>query len=180
MTDLTADLFAPFFQAVHGYPPHRWQDRLARQVLDTGRWPSLLDLPTGVGKTSALDIAVFALAANPSQFPRRIAFVVDRRLIVDQVGHQAAKLAAALAEPSDSVVAQVASQLRDLSGVGRWQWAPTSPISWECRSANSCICAKSCSTKCALGEPSRETCCDIIHSTLCAQSISRRLTGNAG
>lgn len=81
--------FTRFFQLCHDSSPYRWQTRLAGQVLADGRWPPALDLPTGSGKTSAIDIALYALAfaAHEGQrgpFPRRILFVVDRRVLVDQ------------------------------------------------------------------------------------------------
>ena len=53
--------FADFFSAVHGYPPFPWQQRLMNRVVGGG-WPDILDLPTGSGKTAALDVALFALA----------------------------------------------------------------------------------------------------------------------
>jgi CRISPR-associated endonuclease/helicase Cas3 len=93
--------FAAFFAAVHRVPPFPWQDRLLHQIAEDGRWPAVLDLPTGSGKTAALDIAVFHLALEASrgperQAPIRIAFVVDRRLIVDDAFIRAERLGAAL------------------------------------------------------------------------------------
>ena len=74
--------FAAFFTAVQGVPPFPWQDRLLHQIVKDGRWPAVLDLPTGSGKTAALEIAVFHLALEASRGPERqaatrIAFVVD-------------------------------------------------------------------------------------------------------
>src|SRR5690606_17846976 len=48
---------------------------------------------TGTGKTTTLLVALFALAVDPTRFHRRIALVVDRRIIVDQVEAYARKLA---------------------------------------------------------------------------------------
>ncbi len=61
----------------------------------------MLDLPTGAGKTAALDIAVFHLALDAAgggerRAPVRIAFVVDRRLIVDDAFARARELCRAL------------------------------------------------------------------------------------
>src|SRR5262250_445621 len=91
--------FAAFFKAVWGVDPFPWQVRLLSRLAtgqdahhnyagDAGLWPDVLDLPTGSGKTAALDIAVFHLALEAAKgtdrrAPLRIAFVVDRRLIVD-------------------------------------------------------------------------------------------------
>ena len=56
--ELMPDDFAAFFGAVHGFEPFPWQARLLRQIAAEGKWPDVLDLPTGSGKTAALDIAV--------------------------------------------------------------------------------------------------------------------------
>ena len=81
--------FPRFFEACRDVKPYPWQVRLANQVLANGIWPDALDLPTGSGKTSAVDIALYALsaAAHGGEFgvhPRRIIVVVDRRVLVDQ------------------------------------------------------------------------------------------------
>ena len=51
-------------------------------------WPDAIDLPTASGKTACLDIAVYALAAQASDpnrsNARRVWFVVDRRIVVDE------------------------------------------------------------------------------------------------
>lgn len=111
--------FGAFHSAVHGWAPFDWQQRLLEQIVQERRWPSVLDLPTGAGKTTCLDIALFALALDAeSSNPwcaRRIAMVVDRRVVVDQVAERGRKLAQALAAPSAPVVTEVARRLRLLS-----------------------------------------------------------------
>lgn len=97
--------FPAFFRGVHGHEPFPWQRRLVERVLRDGAWPAFLDLPTGAGKTAALDAAVFILAATASaggRAPRRIVLVVDRRVIVDQASERASNLARTLAEPASS------------------------------------------------------------------------------
>jgi CRISPR-associated endonuclease/helicase Cas3 len=99
----TADDFPEFFRAVHGVEPFPWQTRLLRDwVAGPQGWPSVLDLPTGSGKTAALDVTVFHLAMEAEKgaarrAPVRIAFVVDRRLIVDDAYLRAKRIEAALA-----------------------------------------------------------------------------------
>lgn len=110
--------FAEFFEHVHQRPPFPWQARLADKVLSEGRWPSLLDLPTGVGKTSAIDVALFALASRPDAFPRRILLVVDRRVVVDQGADHARKIRASLKEATAGAAGAVARSLRALFGGG--------------------------------------------------------------
>ena len=99
---LSAAEFAEFFHVVHGHEPYPWQVRLTEQVLSEGKWPEVIDLPTGTGKTAVLDAAVFALAARPTVFPRRVVFVVDRRIVVDQVFERARRISNAIREATNS------------------------------------------------------------------------------
>ena len=109
--------FEEFFLAVHGHEPFPWQARLARQVLDQDQgWPDLLDLPTGTGKTSALDVALYALAAAPARMPRRTLLVVDRRIVVDQGAEHARRLRQKMMAGREGPAAAVAARLRALWG----------------------------------------------------------------
>lgn len=102
LPNLAPEHFADFFRAVHGYAPFLWQARLAAEVLAHGRWPEVVSLPTSAGKTSLIDIAVFALACEaekPAAERRtalRIFFVIDRRVVADEAFDRAEKIAAAL------------------------------------------------------------------------------------
>lgn len=122
MGDLGPEDFAHYFEAVHGYNPFPWQTRLLERVAEHGRWPSLLDLPTGTGKTAAIDVALFHLAldaARPAverQAPRRIVMVVDRRTVVDQAFERAKTIAVALSRATTGVLGEVRSRLCSLSG----------------------------------------------------------------
>ncbi|MES2739012.1 MAG: type I-U CRISPR-associated helicase/endonuclease Cas3 [Verrucomicrobiota bacterium] len=125
MSTLTADQFSDFFHAVHGVRPFPWQERLMLRVLDAGKgWPQAITLPTASGKTSCIDIALFALAAQAELLsdqrtaPRRIAFVVDRRIIVDEAGARAKKIAHALKTRAkeSSIIRSVADRLLFLAG----------------------------------------------------------------
>ena len=66
-------------------------------MLERG-WPALIDVPTGLGKTAVLDIAVYAAALGSEYSRRRVFLVVDRRLIVDQAHEHATRIQQALAE----------------------------------------------------------------------------------
>jgi CRISPR-associated endonuclease/helicase Cas3 len=118
---VSPEQFAEFFHALHGYPPFRWQQRLV-ELVATGDWPQALALPTASGKTACLDIALFALACQadlpPEErtAPRRIFFVVDRRIIVDEAHTRAAKIGLKLAHASDGVLCAVAERLRKVAG----------------------------------------------------------------
>ncbi len=70
MGALHASDFARFHQAIHGYPPFSWQERLLHQVLENKAWPKVLDLPTGSGKTTCIDIALFLIAHTAEARPR--------------------------------------------------------------------------------------------------------------
>jgi CRISPR-associated endonuclease/helicase Cas3 len=112
--------FSPFFREVHGVDPFPWQRTLLERVAKTGGWPGVLELPTGCGKTAAIDIALFHLALDASKGEARraavrIAFVVDRRLVVDDAYARAHKLQDALTNPRGAITARVATELRVLS-----------------------------------------------------------------
>jgi CRISPR-associated endonuclease/helicase Cas3 len=111
--------FSRFFAAVNdGHNPFGWQERLLDTLLRHGRWPDQIAAPTGAGKTSAIDIHVFAtaltVASGGPRLPRRLAMVVDRRVLVDDQYERARALARLLARPEDDVVAEVAKVLASL------------------------------------------------------------------
>lgn len=117
---LTAEDFDTFFEQLYQANPFPWQQRLARQAL-AGQWPTPVAAPTASGKTATLDIAVFALAAGAPGAARRIFFVVDRRIVVDEASRRASALADRLqralkARRSDGVVRRVAEALLEQSG----------------------------------------------------------------
>lgn len=51
-------------------------------------WPRVIGLPTASGKNAIIDIAVFALAVRAPEACRRIGFVVDRRVAVDEASER--------------------------------------------------------------------------------------------
>ncbi len=125
--ELGAADFAVFFRAIHGYDPFPWQRKLVDLLADGDEWPDVLDLPTGSGKTAALDAAVFHLALrfkSPARAALRIALVVDRRLVVDDAYERAEKITCLLENPAKAaadyrpVVAEVARRLQRLAGDG--------------------------------------------------------------
>lgn len=139
MRELSIDDFDSYYAEVHGQgaEPFPWQRRLMHAVANEGSWPSLLDLPTGSGKTTALDIAVFAQALDAARppterrAPRRVVLVVDRRTIVDQAHERAMKLSRALrdARPEAApVLSEVAERLAGIGGDPASSAAPVSPL----------------------------------------------------
>lgn len=126
MPELNAADFSAFFTELWADVPFQWQKDLAERVLlnKTEPWPEGIALPTASGKTACIDIAVFALAAQagrlaldqPLTAPRRIFFVVDRRVIVDEAYERARKIADRLRGATKGILSSVANQLRRLSG----------------------------------------------------------------
>lgn len=118
--DLGPEHFDAFYHELHGYAPFPWQRMLAERVT-TGEWPACIDLPTASGKTACIDIAVFALACQADRpigertAPRRIFFVVDRRIVVDEAFSRARRIARRLAGAREGVLRVVADRLRSLS-----------------------------------------------------------------
>jgi CRISPR-associated endonuclease/helicase Cas3 len=115
--------FAEFYEALHGRDPFPWQTRLADQVL-AADWPDLLDLPTGTGKTSALDVALYAMARVPERAPRRAILVVDRRIVVEQGAVHARMVCRKLAEARRGPLFAIAEVLRGLFGGKEEHGAP--------------------------------------------------------
>lgn len=126
MPDLDAQGFGDFFDALWQKPPFAWQQALAERVLnrDIDPWPEAIALPTAAGKTACIDIAVYALASQARRIhenqtlsaPRRIFFVVDRRVIVDEAFERARKLAETLENAKEGILKEVADRLRQLAG----------------------------------------------------------------
>lgn len=71
-------------------PPFPWQQRLLDAML-SGDVPPVLDLPTGLGKTSVMAIWLVARLLGAA-VPRRLVYVVDRRAVVDQATEEAMRL----------------------------------------------------------------------------------------
>jgi CRISPR-associated endonuclease/helicase Cas3 len=130
MTEMPA--FSDFYREVHGRNPFPWQARLAAQVLEDQRWPSNIGVPTGLGKTSTLDVAVWSLACSMARLgprrslPTRIWYVVNRRLLVDEAHDHAMRLSRLLLEASESpasALGRVANALYAGQAV-RWEHGP--------------------------------------------------------
>ena len=111
--------FETFYRAVHGYEPFVWQSELARTVAESGEWPRQISAPTGAGKTSVLDIAVWALARDVDRHgpsgrtvPLRTFLTVERRLVVDGACEHATAISDAI--ETEPELAAVRGALRKL------------------------------------------------------------------
>lgn len=108
--------FTDFYIAIHGRNPFHWQEDLADRVLKDVKWPEKISVPTASGKTSILDVAVFTLAKQAESgsartVPMRTLFVVDRRMVVDDVTKHALKIRDAINESKDEVTEWAKAQL---------------------------------------------------------------------
>ncbi|MCP5229392.1 type I-U CRISPR-associated helicase/endonuclease Cas3 [Accumulibacter sp.] len=88
--------FPSWYEERHGYQPFPWQTSLAKRIA-AGDWPEALTPPTGSGKTAVIDIWLWARQQG-HRVPRRLVYVIDRRLVVDGVTAYATALAASLDE----------------------------------------------------------------------------------
>ncbi len=127
MPELDGQGFDNFFRALWlQKPPFAWQQALAERVVnrDVDPWPEAIALPTAAGKTACIDIAIYALASQVKRInenqtlsaPRRIFFVVDRRVIVDEAFERASALAEKLENAKEGILKEVADRLRQLAG----------------------------------------------------------------
>ncbi|TVS77665.1 type I-G CRISPR-associated helicase/endonuclease Cas3g [Mycobacterium helveticum] len=119
MTLRANDFDAYFAEVNDGYKPFAWQRRLFDKLAQTGRWPDRLVAPTGAGKSSVVDIHIFAVALSATgeiaRVPRRLALVVNRRALVDNQAQRATKIRESLdkAQPG-SLLGDIATALRSL------------------------------------------------------------------
>ena len=84
--------FSAWYQSRHhGRTPFPWQAALAKRVA-AGDWPAALIAPTGAGKTGVVAVWLWAVDEG-LEVPRRLVYLVDRRLIVDSTALYAIRLA---------------------------------------------------------------------------------------
>jgi CRISPR-associated endonuclease/helicase Cas3 len=116
--------FTTFFRGIWNHDPFPWQTMLVERIA-AGCWPQALDLPTATGKTACMDAAIYALACQADRptaertAARRIWFVVDRRIVVDEAYDRAETIARKLRNANGGPLKQVADRLRQISGTQR-------------------------------------------------------------
>ena len=102
-------------------PPMKWMERLFSDLC-RAEYPRLVDLPTGAGKTELVFIWLLALAWYGQNstirlpVPRRLVWVVNRRVLVQQVFRIASKLRRKLTSIELPELDAVRAGLRNLSG----------------------------------------------------------------
>lgn len=103
LPSITRDEFGAFFAALNPAPeeerknyPFSWQEEVLDHICEHGVWPERINAPTGSGKSSVVDIHLFANAlaavgAAP-RVPRRLCVTVGRRALVDSQATRADKI----------------------------------------------------------------------------------------
>jgi CRISPR-associated endonuclease/helicase Cas3 len=115
-----AALFAQRFRALTGNAPFPWQESLFLWFISE-RFPANVCLPTGTGKTSIMALWLLALAEKLSvdtwqaAIPRRLIWVVNRRVVVDQATSEAEQLRQRLGDTSIVELEPIRRALRRLS-----------------------------------------------------------------
>ena len=107
--EMSSDMptFNEFYLAINQREAFPWQSRLANHIESNGKWYHLIGIPTGLGKTACLDIAVWWLATQAYYPPReriaptRIWWIVNRRLLVDSTYEHALKIKKLLNDPEN-------------------------------------------------------------------------------
>lgn len=97
LPSITRDEFGDFFASLNGgYAPFSWQEEVLDHICEHGVWPERINAPTGSGKSSVVDIHLFANAlaavgAAP-RVPRRLCVTVGRRALVDSQATRAREI----------------------------------------------------------------------------------------
>ena len=97
LPSITREEFGDFFAVLNGgYAPFSWQEEVLDHICEHGVWPERINAPTGSGKSSVVDIHLFAnaLAAvgTAPRVPRRLCVTVGRRALVDSQATRADKI----------------------------------------------------------------------------------------
>lgn len=103
LPSITRDEFGEFFAVLNPAPeeerknyPFSWQEEVLDHICEHGVWPERINAPTGSGKSSVVDIHLFANAlaavgAAP-RVPRRLCVTVGRRALVDSQADRAREI----------------------------------------------------------------------------------------
>ncbi|MCI0537749.1 MAG: type I-U CRISPR-associated helicase/endonuclease Cas3 [Verrucomicrobiales bacterium] len=101
MSEQAREFFEVHYRSLRPHVPMKWMERMFARIIN-GKPPALVDLPTGAGKTELIVIWLLALAwfgksgRKSPPVPRRLVWVVNRRVLVQQVYDVAERLDTAL------------------------------------------------------------------------------------
>jgi CRISPR-associated endonuclease/helicase Cas3 len=112
--------FERYFPLLSGHnKAFGWQERLF-ECFCAGDIPSCVNIPTGFGKTSVMPIWLLALAYGSQSggqlLPRRLVWVVNRRVVVDQATEEAQSIALRLNDSEPAELQDVRAALHALYG----------------------------------------------------------------
>lgn len=114
------EFFEVHYPRLRPHGPMQWMVRMFDNIT-AGRYPRLVDLPTGAGKTELVLIWLLALAwygkdsVHRRPIPRRLVWIVNRRVLVQQVFKLAKELREKLSAAS-SGLALIRDGLQALCG----------------------------------------------------------------
>jgi CRISPR-associated endonuclease/helicase Cas3 len=129
-TDEPSDHAVPFFREITGFDPYPWQGRLYRALM-AAHFPASLDIPTGLGKSTAVLLYLLAVA-HGAPLPRRA--IVDQTAVairnwtgrIGEIPELAGRFEALAAFPGGAPV--VIGILRGgLADDGEWRVDPARP-----------------------------------------------------
>ena len=121
--------FRKYFALRYGsYQPFAWQEELFRRFVG-GVIPPVIDLPTGTGKTSVMLVwylayAWLTLQKLPLTLPRRLVWVVNRRVVVDQATDDAEALKVLSQQLPEAAALAVSTLRGELADNGEWKRNP--------------------------------------------------------
>ena len=125
--------FSKFFYDVHGFMPFPWQKEAADRLI-SDRDLNSIAVPTGCGKTAMIDAALYYAAHGG---PRRIFFIINRRVVVDEAAERASKIAIALNSDGSPILRDMAKKLGPIRVVrlrggvhtqDDWVWHPEETV----------------------------------------------------
>ena len=118
------EFFRKYFPTLaHGNLPYFWQTALFERLINDD-WPDSVALPTGAGKTSILQVWLLALAWSvlgklTVKIPRRLIWVVNRRVVVDQATDEAVAITTTLRDLQQQGDKELIVGLQSYSQTGR-------------------------------------------------------------
>lgn len=112
--------FKQFFKDIHGYEPYSWTQEAACYTITKGKLPEYLNAPTGMGKTSLIDVAVYALAHSlyheTQRHRSKIIYAVERQTVVNGTTEHVANLVDKINDPHTQSLQVVHDSLKKLQG----------------------------------------------------------------
>ena len=116
--------FKKLFTKITGNEPYPWQTRLYDLFLE-GKFPSHLDIPTGMGKTTVITLWLLAFLKSKNtetKIPTRLVYIVDRRAIVDQASNETEKLKKRMKEMKIDINLNISKMRGGGGGADNREW----------------------------------------------------------